>query len=57
MKRGRGQRSSDAKVPAKCQVDRGPGTRIVNGLVVFDLPENGQLVTSEHVMKLEAEQQ
>lgn len=32
-----------------------PKTRRVNGLVVFDLPEDSPSVTSEHVKKLEAE--
>jgi len=30
-------------------------TRKVNGLVVFDLPEDTERVTTEHVKKLEAE--
>lgn len=30
-------------------------TRVVNGLVVFDVPENTEPVTSEHVKRLEAE--
>ncbi len=32
-----------------------PKTRKVNGLVVFDLPEDSETITSEHVRKLEAE--
>jgi hypothetical protein len=32
-----------------------PKTRRVNGLVVFDLPEESPTVTSEQVKKLEAE--
>ena len=32
-----------------------PKTRKMNGLVVFDLPEDSETVTSEHVKKLEAE--
>jgi hypothetical protein len=31
-------------------------TRVVNGLVVFDLPEDSDVVTSDHVKKLEAEE-
>jgi hypothetical protein len=31
-------------------------TRVVNGLVVFDLPEDSEPVTSEQVKKLEAEE-
>jgi hypothetical protein len=54
MKRVRAQRSSEAKVPPKGQALCGPKTRIVNGLVVFDLPENCKPVTSEQVKKLEA---
>ena len=30
-------------------------TRNVNGLVVFDLPEDSEVITTEHVRKLEAE--
>ena len=30
-------------------------TRRVNGLVVFDLPDDAEKVTSEHVKRLEAE--
>jgi len=30
-------------------------TRKVNGLVVFDLPDDGETITSEHVKKLETE--
>ena len=30
-------------------------TRKLNGLVVFDLPEDAEEVTTEHVKKLEAE--
>jgi hypothetical protein len=32
-------------------------TRVVNGLVVFDLPEDSEVVTSERVKELEAEEQ
>jgi hypothetical protein len=32
-----------------------PRTRKVNGLVIFDLPDDTETVTSEHVKKLEAE--
>ena len=32
-----------------------PKTRRVNGLVVFELPEDSSLVTSEHVRELESE--
>jgi hypothetical protein len=32
-------------------------TRVVNGLVVFDVPEDSGTVTSEVVKRLEAEQQ
>ncbi len=32
-----------------------PKTRRVNGLVVFDLPEDSPRVTSAHIKKLEAE--
>jgi len=32
-----------------------PKTRIVNGLVVFDLPEDSDTVTSEQVQRIEAE--
>jgi hypothetical protein len=31
-------------------------TRVVNGLVVFDVPEDGEAVTSERVKQLEAEE-
>jgi hypothetical protein len=33
-----------------------PKTRVVNGLVVFDVPEGRERVTSEHVKRLEAEE-
>jgi hypothetical protein len=33
-----------------------PKTRVVNGLVVFDLPEGGERVTSAKVKKLLAEE-
>jgi hypothetical protein len=33
-----------------------PKTRVVNGLVVFDVPEDSGLVTSEQVKRLEAEE-
>jgi hypothetical protein len=33
-----------------------PKTRVVNGLVVFDLSEDGEAVTSELVKRLEAEE-
>jgi hypothetical protein len=33
-----------------------PKTRVVNGLVVFDVPEGSERVTSEHVKRLEAEE-
>jgi hypothetical protein len=33
-----------------------PRTRVVNGLVVFDLPEDSEPVKSEHVRELEAEE-
>ena len=36
-------------------VDAPPKTRIVNGLVVFDLPADGERVTSAKVKKLLAE--
>lgn len=32
-------------------------TRVVNGLVVFDLPEDSEVVKSERVKELEAEEQ
>ena len=32
-------------------------TRVVNGLVVFDVPEGSERVTSELVKRLEAEEQ
>jgi hypothetical protein len=32
-----------------------PKTRAVNGLVVFDLPEQSPTITTKHVRKLEAE--
>jgi hypothetical protein len=32
-------------------------TRVVNGLVVFDVPEDGEPVTSALVKRLEAEEQ
>ena len=32
-------------------------TRLVNGLVVFDIPENSETVTSALVKRLEAEEQ
>jgi GTP:adenosylcobinamide-phosphate guanylyltransferase len=31
-------------------------TRVVNGLVVFDVPEESEAVTSEQVKRLEAEE-
>ncbi len=31
-------------------------TRVINGLVVFDLPEDSERVTSERVKELEAEE-
>ena len=31
-------------------------TRVINGLVVFDLPEDSEPVTSERVKELEAEE-
>lgn len=34
-----------------------PKTRVVNGLVVFDVPEDSEPVTSEQVRRLEAEEQ
>ena len=33
-----------------------PKTRVVNGLVVFDVPEDSAPVTSEQVKRLEAEE-
>jgi len=33
-----------------------PKTRVVNGLVVFDVPEDSEAVTSELVKRLEAEE-
>lgn len=33
-----------------------PRTRIVNGLVVFDVSEDGEPVTSEQVKRLEADE-
>ena len=33
-----------------------PKTRVVNGLVVFDVAEDSDPVTSEHVKRLEAEE-
>jgi hypothetical protein len=33
-----------------------PKTRVVNGLVVFDVSEDGGTVTSEQVKRLEAEE-
>jgi len=33
-----------------------PKTRVVNGLVIFDIPEASETVTSEHVKRLEAEE-
>jgi hypothetical protein len=33
-----------------------PKTRVVNGLVVFDVPEDSKPVTSEQVKRLEAEE-
>jgi hypothetical protein len=33
-----------------------PKTRVVNGLVVFDVSEDGVTVTSEQVKRLEAEE-
>jgi hypothetical protein len=33
-----------------------PKTRVVNGLVVFDVAEDGDSVTSEQVKRLEAEE-
>ena len=38
-------------------LDAPPKTRIVNGLVVFDLPEGGEPVTTEKVKKLLADWQ
>ena len=32
-----------------------PKTKKVNGLIVFDLPDSSEAITSEHVRKLEAE--
>ena len=32
-----------------------PKTKVVNGLVIFDLPEDSETVTSEQVKKLEAD--
>jgi hypothetical protein len=33
-----------------------PKTRVVNGLVIFDVPEDSEPVTSEQVKRLEAEE-
>jgi hypothetical protein len=33
-----------------------PKTRVVNGLVVFDVPDDSEPVTSEHVERLETEE-
>ena len=33
-----------------------PKTRVVNGLVVFNVPEDSEPVTSEHVKRLETEE-
>jgi hypothetical protein len=33
-----------------------PKTRLVNGLVVFDIPEDGAAVTSELVKRLQADE-
>jgi hypothetical protein len=33
-----------------------PKTRVVNGLVVFDVPDDSELVTTELVKRLEAEE-
>jgi hypothetical protein len=32
-----------------------PKTRVIHGIVVFDIPKGSQPVTSEHVKRLEAE--
>ena len=32
-----------------------PKIRMVNGLAVFDLPEDAETITTEHVKKLEAD--
>lgn len=33
-----------------------PKTRVVNGLVVFDVPNDSEAITSEQVRRLEAEE-